>query len=325
MNEKKFGDQLAKVRQEKNITQNELGKLLNVSGKLVSKWERGVIIPEPQMLKEISNILDINIDDSLNIETKTNKITKKVNYPSYIALLINAILIIILPIIISDDGGSLWFISIISQIFVIFFTVFNKNKFICPFISILTFLLSCFFFYKDSTLYSTIFFYILFIFIGIITGLIINLISHNRKKYQIPLIIVVCLVIILSFLAFLGIIPTHLHKEADISNIDVEIEQTNRYTSDDIAEVTIIVLNEMKDYPATILNLTYDEISLEEYQDYLNKYNADNIIILSSKFKTYKNLYLPKDSGFESNTSYIYKYLLVKKDNSWHIESIGFF
>lgn len=324
MNEKKFGEQLAKLRQEKNITQNELGQLLNVSGKLVSKWERGVILPDQQMLKEISKILDVTIDESLNIEGSTNKLDKKIDYKNYIVLFINALLIILLPIIIHDEGGALWLISIISQIFVMFFTIFNKNKLICPLISILIFLLSCFFFYKDLTLYSTIFFYILFIFIGVITGLIINLISHNRKKYQIPLIIVVCLVIILSFLVFLDIIPSHLHKDADISNIDVKITETNRYTADEMAEVVVLVLNEMKDYPATILNLTYNEISEEEYQDYLNKYNADNIIILSSEFKTYKNLYLPKDTGFESNTLYNYKYLLVKKNNNWYIESIGF-
>ena len=37
-----FGKILAKMRKEKNMTQEELAEKLNVSSKTISKWETGV-------------------------------------------------------------------------------------------------------------------------------------------------------------------------------------------------------------------------------------------------------------------------------------------
>ena len=42
MNEKKIGTFIAEHRKEKGYTQDHLGKLLGVSGKMVSKWETGL-------------------------------------------------------------------------------------------------------------------------------------------------------------------------------------------------------------------------------------------------------------------------------------------
>ena len=42
MNKEKVGNQIAVLRKEKGLTQNDLGERLSVTFQSVSKWERGV-------------------------------------------------------------------------------------------------------------------------------------------------------------------------------------------------------------------------------------------------------------------------------------------
>lgn len=42
MGEKKIGKFIAERRKEKGYTQEHLGKLLGVSGKMISRWETGL-------------------------------------------------------------------------------------------------------------------------------------------------------------------------------------------------------------------------------------------------------------------------------------------
>ena len=61
MNQKRIGELISKIRKEKNLTQEELGNKLNVSGKSVSKWERGINLPDISILTDLCRILDIKI------------------------------------------------------------------------------------------------------------------------------------------------------------------------------------------------------------------------------------------------------------------------
>lgn len=54
----KFGNFLCTLRKEKNLTQKELGDKLFVSDKTVSKWERGLSIPNVSLLIPIAEILE---------------------------------------------------------------------------------------------------------------------------------------------------------------------------------------------------------------------------------------------------------------------------
>ena len=45
-----FSDKLAKLRKQKNLTQEQLADILNVSRQSVSKWESGVSYPETEKL-----------------------------------------------------------------------------------------------------------------------------------------------------------------------------------------------------------------------------------------------------------------------------------
>lgn len=67
---KKIGKLISKLRKERGITQNELGNRLGISGKAVSKWERGISLPDISLLNQLSEILGITITELLIGEKK---------------------------------------------------------------------------------------------------------------------------------------------------------------------------------------------------------------------------------------------------------------
>ncbi len=70
-----LGEKIKLLRKSKNLTQNELGKLLNVSFQAVSKWEKNVSQPDIETIKKICEIFEINVDNFLkdNFTLKPNK------------------------------------------------------------------------------------------------------------------------------------------------------------------------------------------------------------------------------------------------------------
>ena len=54
-----------RYRKKYGMTQGEFGKLLGVSAFAVSKWEREICYPDIFLLADISDILDISIDEMM--------------------------------------------------------------------------------------------------------------------------------------------------------------------------------------------------------------------------------------------------------------------
>ena len=76
----KIGKFIANCRKEKNITQEELAEKLFITDRAVSKWERGLSLPDADKMLDLCNILDINVNELLNgerIDMKENN--KKVD------------------------------------------------------------------------------------------------------------------------------------------------------------------------------------------------------------------------------------------------------
>ena len=74
INNEKFGQFLAEVRKEKQMTQKDLADKLFVSDKTVSKWERGNSMPNVTLLIPIADILGITVTELLQGEKlKENK------------------------------------------------------------------------------------------------------------------------------------------------------------------------------------------------------------------------------------------------------------
>ena len=57
-----FSDNLRNLRREKNLSQEQLAELLNVSRQSVSKWEQDNSYPETEKLIQLAQKLDISLD-----------------------------------------------------------------------------------------------------------------------------------------------------------------------------------------------------------------------------------------------------------------------
>lgn len=62
---KKVGKLILSLRKEKGLTQKQLADSMNISDKTISKWERGLGCPDISLLRELSEILGINIEKIL--------------------------------------------------------------------------------------------------------------------------------------------------------------------------------------------------------------------------------------------------------------------
>lgn len=71
-------DIISRRRKELGLTQQELAEQLFVSDKVISKWETGKSVPDTSILVELSNVLEISLDELLNfgkkVETKNLKL-----------------------------------------------------------------------------------------------------------------------------------------------------------------------------------------------------------------------------------------------------------
>ena len=68
MDNVKFGEMIAVMRKENEMTQKELAEKLHVTDKAVSKWERGKGYPEITLLPLIADVLGITASELLNGE-----------------------------------------------------------------------------------------------------------------------------------------------------------------------------------------------------------------------------------------------------------------
>lgn len=64
----KFGAFLVRLRKERGLTQKELAEKLYVSDKAVSKWERGLSLPDIALLQPLAAMLDVSVTELLSGE-----------------------------------------------------------------------------------------------------------------------------------------------------------------------------------------------------------------------------------------------------------------
>lgn len=66
MDMKLIGTQIANLRKQKGLTQNDLGERLGISFQAVSKWERGETLPDTAILLDLAKVLETSVDSILN-------------------------------------------------------------------------------------------------------------------------------------------------------------------------------------------------------------------------------------------------------------------
>ena len=61
-----FKENLKKIRKERNLTQQQLADLLQVTKTTIANYEQGIKEPKFKTLEQIKNILECSYDDLLN-------------------------------------------------------------------------------------------------------------------------------------------------------------------------------------------------------------------------------------------------------------------
>lgn len=77
MDQKKFGGFLKELRKEKGITQEQLGEILGVSGRTVSRWETGFNMPDLDLLIQMADYYGVEIRELLDGERKSESMDKE--------------------------------------------------------------------------------------------------------------------------------------------------------------------------------------------------------------------------------------------------------
>ena len=62
----RFGAFISQLRRERGMTQKELAERLHVSDKAVSKWERGLSLPDISLLQPLAETFDISVTEVLS-------------------------------------------------------------------------------------------------------------------------------------------------------------------------------------------------------------------------------------------------------------------
>ena len=65
MDQKKIGKYIAEKRKALGLTQVQLAEKLNMSNKSVSKWERGVCLPDVSLYSTLCEVLGISLNEFL--------------------------------------------------------------------------------------------------------------------------------------------------------------------------------------------------------------------------------------------------------------------
>ena len=116
----KIGKYIAQKRKDLGLTQREIAEQLGMSDKSVSKWERGVCLPEVSMYMELCRILGISLNEfiagedieQVELQEKSEQnildVTKDGNHKKRRLKAIIAVLVCICVAVTSLSGYLLW-------------------------------------------------------------------------------------------------------------------------------------------------------------------------------------------------------------------------
>ena len=66
MDQIKIGGFIAECRKKANLTQMQLAEKLDITDKAVSKWERGITMPDTSIMLELCKNLGISVNELLS-------------------------------------------------------------------------------------------------------------------------------------------------------------------------------------------------------------------------------------------------------------------
>ena len=173
----KVGHFIAALRTEKGLSQSELGAMLGVTNKAVSRWETGRGYPDTALLLKLSEILGITVDELLKGELSSavpskKSLNREINYKAERALFVRFSLTLI-PLFVFFAWIALF--GTIPNDFIQGLD-YGETWFVVFFLPAILYEISC-----------------------IVLGIFFSLKIHKRKDITLPLKILIC---IASFVGF---------------------------------------------------------------------------------------------------------------------------
>lgn len=80
MSNKSMGEFISKLREEKGLTEKELGEKLGVTEKDISNWEKNVSTPDTDAVLKLAEFFGVSSEEFTNSKTSSNPVIKKINY-----------------------------------------------------------------------------------------------------------------------------------------------------------------------------------------------------------------------------------------------------
>ncbi len=74
-----IGENLKRLRNEKNITQEMIAEYLGVTFQAVSRWENGLAYPDIEFLPELARFFEVSLEELMGTESDEERIRKTVN------------------------------------------------------------------------------------------------------------------------------------------------------------------------------------------------------------------------------------------------------
>ena len=105
MSNKSMGEFISKLREEKGLTEKELGEKLGITEKNISEWEKNVSVPDASAISKLSEFFGVSSEEFATPKTSSD-VRSKINY----------IIDIVLRAIPIAMGAALIVSTIISQI-----------------------------------------------------------------------------------------------------------------------------------------------------------------------------------------------------------------
>lgn len=95
-----LSEKIIKIRQENNLTQDEMADKIFVTRQAISKWERGISYPSLDVLRLISKEFQISMNNLLSVnENAKNKEYKPIGFKNFGFIIIYAVMLVILAIV----------------------------------------------------------------------------------------------------------------------------------------------------------------------------------------------------------------------------------
>lgn len=79
MSNKSMGEFISKLREEKGLTEKELGEKLGITEKNISEWEKNVSAPDASAISKLSEFFGVSSEEFATPKTSSD-VRSKINY-----------------------------------------------------------------------------------------------------------------------------------------------------------------------------------------------------------------------------------------------------